>query len=156
MGTRLLTPALKLLLAILAAAAFAPTPARAGCAIAIEIKPNGSFGTYSENASDPKFGHHYITAAQAVSLLMDGLKKQDITDAQLIFQSDQTGYFSLAVGHAQDGTLLNNVGCAARPMDADKQALAALKARGVTDGEVVNRFFSYGDPAAGGPGGSPH
>jgi hypothetical protein len=91
-----------------------------------------------------------------VKYLMDGLKKQGVTDAKLVFQSDQTGYFSLAIGHAGDGTLVNNVGCAAHPHDADSQALAALKARGVTDGAVANRFFSYGEPTAGGPGGLPH
>ncbi len=120
------------------------------------VKPNGSVDSYSENASDAKFGHHYITVDQAVSLLKDTLKKQGITDAQLVFQSDQTGYFALAIGHADDGTIINHVGCAANPREADREAIADLKARGVTDGAVVNRFFSYGEPKAGGPGGTPH
>ena len=70
-----------------------------------------------------------------------GTHADHVRDAQLVFQSDQTGYFSLAIGHAEDGTLVNHVGCAAHPREADSQALAALKARGVTDGAVVNRFF---------------
>jgi hypothetical protein len=156
MGAEFYRSALKPLFVVLSAVVLAQLPAKAGCAVAIEVKPNGFVSTHSENASDPKWGHHYITSAQAVTFLMDGLKKQGVTDAQLVFQSDQTGYFSLAIGHAEDGTLVNHVGCAAHPREADSQALAALKARGVTDGAVVNRFFSYGEPQAGGPGGSPH
>jgi hypothetical protein len=49
---------LKAFLAILPTIIFAQLPANAGCAIAIEIKPNGFVSTHSENASDPKFGHH--------------------------------------------------------------------------------------------------
>ncbi len=79
-------------------------------------------------------------------MLLDDLKRQGIDNAQIVFKSDQTGYFSLAVGHDASGALLNNGACAASPREADRAALAALKARGVSDGAVVNRFHSYGEP----------
>jgi hypothetical protein len=119
---------------------------RAGCAVAIVVKPDGSFSTRSESSLTPKGGHNFIASVDAASVLLDDLKRQGIDNAQIVFKSDQTGYFSLAVGHDASGALLNNGACAASPREADRAALAALKARGVSDGAVVNRFHSYGEP----------
>ncbi|MCE0498142.1 MAG: hypothetical protein LV481_09380 [Methylacidiphilales bacterium] len=136
--------------ALLAALVLAPISAKAGCAVALEIEPNGSLFTHSESSLTPKGGHNYISAADAAAALMAGLKKQGITDAQLIFQSDQTGYFSVAVGHTSDGKVVNDVACAQDPRQSDSAALAALKAKGAIDGAVSGRFHSYGDSANGG------
>ena len=139
---------LAILVLVLASASWG----RAGCAIAIVVKDNGSFMTRSENSLTPKFGHNFISSVDAATALIDDLKRQGINNAQIVFKSDQTGYFSLAVGHDANGVLVNNVACAANSSRvADSEALAALKARGVTDGQVVNRFHSYGDPGAAAP-----
>jgi hypothetical protein len=119
---------------------------KAGCAVAIAVDSKGSVSTRSESSLTPKGGHNFISAEDAASVLLDDLKRHGVTNAQIVFKSDQTGYFSLAIGHDVNGTLLNNVACAANPRESDKEALAALKARGVSDGAVVNRFHSYGEP----------
>jgi hypothetical protein len=79
-----------------------------------------------------------------------------VTDARIIFQSDQTGYFSVAVGHSGDGKVIDYVACAQDPRQSDRTALAALKARGAVDGAVSGRFHSYGDPGNGGPDAVPN
>jgi hypothetical protein len=117
---------------------------RAGCAVALEIKPNGSLFTHSENSLTPPGGHNFISAADAATALMDGLKRQGVTGAQVIFQSDQTGYFSVAVGHTADGAVVSEVACAPNPRQSDRDALAGVKAKGAIDGAVSGRFHSYG------------
>ena len=135
-------PRLALLFTLLLTPAFA----RAGCAVALEIKPNGSTFTHSESSLTPKGGHNFISAADAATALMDDLKRQSVTNAQIIFQSDQTGYFSIAVGHTSDGKVVSYVACAQDPRQSDSLALAALKAKGAIDAAVSGRFHSYGDP----------
>ncbi|HEV3271037.1 MAG TPA: hypothetical protein VGZ93_02545 [Candidatus Methylacidiphilales bacterium] len=143
-------------LTILVALLLSSLSAKAGCAVAIEVKPNGSTFTHSESSLTPKGGHNYISAADAATVLMDDLKRQSVPNAQLIFQSDLTGYFSVAIGHTSDGTLVNNVARAQDPRQADKLALAALKQRGVSDGMIANRFHSYGDPSKDSSGNAPN
>ena len=133
--------------ALLIAVLLTPFPARAGCAVALEIKPNGSIFTHSESSLTPMGGHNYISAADAATALMDGLKLQGITSAQLIFQSDLTGYFSVAVGHTLDGKVVSYVARAQDPRQSDGAALAGVKAKGAIDGQVSGRFHSYGNPA---------
>jgi hypothetical protein len=134
-------------MAILVALWVSAFSAKAGCAVALEVKPNGSTFTHAENSLSPKGGHNYISAADAATALMDDLKRQGITDARLIFQSDLTGYFSVAIGHTGDGALVNYVARTQDPRQSDKLALAGLKERGVSDGMISTRFHSYGDPA---------
>jgi len=141
---------------LLAALWLIPFSAKAGCAVALEIKPDGSTFTHSENSLTPQGGHNFISAADAATALMDDLKRQGITDAQIIFQSDQTGYFSVAVGHTGDGKVVDSVACAQDPRQSDSAALAALKAKGAIDGAVSGRFHSYGDPAKDGSGTAPN
>jgi hypothetical protein len=136
-------------LAFLIALLLAPISARAGCAVALEIKPNGSIFTHSESSLTPKGGHNFISSTDAATALMDDLKRQSVTNAQVIFQSDQTGYFSVAVGHNSDGKVVSYVACAQDPRQSDSAALAALKAKGAIDGAVSGRFHSYGDSAKG-------
>ena len=143
-------------LAILVVLLLAPLTARAGCAVALEIKPNGSLFTHSESSLTPMGGHNYISAADAATALMDDLKRQSITNAQLIFQSDLTGYFSVAVGHTAEGKVVSDVARAQDPRQSDRDALAALKAKGAIDGSVSGRFHSYGDPARDSPGDAPN
>ena len=143
-------------LALLAALLLIPFPARAGCAVALEIKPNGSIFTHSESSLTPKGGHNFIAAADAATALMDDLKRQSVTNAQIVFQSDQTGYFSVAVGHTSDGKVVDYVACAQEPRQSDSAALAALKAKGVIDGAVSGRFHSYGNPANASSGTAPN
>ncbi len=131
-------------------------PAHAGCAVALEIRPNGSIFTHSESSLSPMGGHNYISAADAAAALMDGLKKQGVAEAQLIFQSDLTGYFSVAVGHTADGNVVSDVARATDPRESDMEALAALKAKGAIDGSVSGRFHSYGDPAKDSAGTTPN
>ena len=145
-------PRLAILFALLMSSLFA----KAGCAVAIEIKPNGGTFTHSESSLTPKGGHNYISAGDAATAMMDDLKRQGVTNAQLIFQSDLTGYFSVALGHSNDGTLVNYVARAQDPRQSDKLALAALKQRGVSDGFVSNRFHSYGDPSKDSSGNAPN
>ena len=135
--------------AFLFALMLVPLSARAGCAVALEVKPNGSLFTHSESSLTPKGGHNFISASDAATALMDDLKRQSITNAEIIFQSDQTGYFSVAVGHNSDGKVISYVACAQDPRQSDSAALAALKARGAIDAAVSGRFHSYGDPAKG-------
>jgi hypothetical protein len=123
-----------------------PLSAQAGCAVALEIRPDGGLFTHSESSLTPKGGHNFISAADAATALMDDLKRQGITNAQLIFQSDETGYFSVAVGHTVDGKVVSNVARAPDPRQSDAAALAGLKARGAIDAAVSGRFHSYGDP----------
>ena len=130
---------------LLVALLLTPSSAKAGCAVALEIKPNGSTFTHSESSLTPKGGHNFIPAADAATALMDDLKRQGVTNAQLIFQSDQTGYFSVAVGHTSDGKVINYVACTQDSRQSDSAALAALKAKGAIDGSVSGRFHSYGD-----------
>lgn len=134
-------------LALFVALLLAPTFARAGCAVALEIRPNGSLFTHSESSLTPMGGHNYISAADAATALMDGLRLQGVATAQLIFQSDLTGYFSVAVGHTADGKVVSEVARAKDPRQSDRDALAALKTKGAIDGSVSGRFHSYGDPA---------
>jgi hypothetical protein len=136
--------------AVLLAGLLIPLAARAGCAVALEIRPDGSLFTHSENSLTPKGGHNFISAADAATALMDDLKRQSITNAQLIFQSDQTGYFSVAVGHDSNGKVVSFVACAPDSRQSDSAALAELKKRGAIDGAVSGRFHSYGDPAGAG------
>jgi hypothetical protein len=143
-------------LSILVALWVSALAARTGCAVALEIKPNGSTFTHSESSLTPKGGHNYISAADAATALMDDLKRQGVADAQLIFQSDLTGYFSVAIGHVGDGTLVSYVARAQDPRQSDKLALAGLKERGVSDGTVTGRFHSYGDPARDSSGNAPN
>lgn len=143
-------------LALLVALLLSSLSAKAGCAVALEIKPNGSTFTHSESSLTPKGGHNFISAADAATALMDDLHRQSVTDAKIIFQSDLTGYFSIALGHASDGTLVNNVARAKDPRQADKMALMGLKQRGVSDGFVSGRFHSYGDPARDSSGNAPN
>jgi hypothetical protein len=143
-------------LALLVALWVSAFSAKAGCAVALEVKPNGSTFTHSESSLTPKGGHNYISAADAATALMDDLKRQGVTNAQLIFQSDLTGYFSVAIGHTSDGTLVNCVARAQDPRQSDKLALAGLKQRGVSDGAVSGRFHSYGDPARDSSGNAPN
>ena len=133
-------------LALLAALLLAPFTAKAGCAVALEIKPNGSIFTHSESSMTPKGGHNFISAADAATALMDDLKRQSVTNAQLVFQSDQTGYFSVAVGHTNDGKVVSYVACTQNPRQSDSAAVAGLKAKGAIDASVSGRFHSYGDP----------
>jgi len=126
-----------------------PISARAGCAVALEIKSNGSLFTHSESSLTPKGGHNFISAADAATALMDDLKRHGITNAQIIFQSDQTGYFSVAIGHDGAGKVVSYVACTQYPRQSDSAALTALKAKGAIDAAVSGRFHSYGDPAKG-------
>jgi hypothetical protein len=87
---------------------------------------------------------------------MDDLKRHGATNAQIIFQSDETGYFSVAVGHTTDGTVVSEVARALDPRESDRDALAAVKAKGAIDGAVSGRFHSYGDPAKDSPGTGPN
>jgi hypothetical protein len=143
-------------LAILAAFLLMSLSARAGCAVALEIKPNGAIFTHSESSLTPMGGHNYISAADAATALMDDLKRHGATNAQIIFQSDETGYFSVAVGHTTDGTVVSEVARALDPRESDRDALAAVKAKGAIDGAVSGRFHSYGDPAKDSPGTGPN
>ena len=143
-------------LALLVALLLAPLTARAGCAVALEIKPGGSIFTHSESSLSPMGGHNYISAADAATALMDDLKRQGITTAEIIFQSDETGYFSVAVGHTADGKVVNAVARAQDPRESDRDALAAVKAKGALDASVSGRFHSYGDPARDSPGAAPN
>jgi hypothetical protein len=143
-------------LTVLTALLLSSLASKAGCAVAIEIKPDGSTFTHSESSLTPQGGHNYISAADAATALMDDLKRQSVANAQLIFQSDLTGYFSVAIGHRSDGTLLNYVARAPEPRQADRLALMALQQQGVSDGTVVNRFHSYGDPARDSSGNAPN
>jgi len=136
-------------LVFLVALLLTPLSARAGCAVALEVKPNSSIFTHSESSLTPKGGHNFISAADAATALMDDLKRQSITNAEIIFQSDQTGYFSVAVGHTSDGKVVSDVACAQDPRQSDKAALAALKAKGAIDAAVSGRFHSYGDATQG-------
>ena len=138
-------PRLILLIAVL----LTPFPARAGCAVALEIKPNGSLFTHSESSLTPKGGHNFISATDAATALMDDLKRQGVTNAEIIFKSDETGYFSVAVGHTSYGKVINYVACAQDPRQSDRAALAGLKAKGAIDGGVSGRFHSYGDDSPG-------
>ncbi len=142
--------------AILVALLLSSISAKAGCAVAIEIRPNGSTYTHSESSLTPKGGHNYISGADAATALMDDLKRQSVPNAKLIFQSDLTGYFSVAIGHNGDGTLVSNVARAADPRQADTNALAALKQQGASDGMVAGRFHSYGDPSKDSSGNAPN
>jgi len=137
--------------ALLFAGLLVPWTARAGCAVALEVRPDGSLFTHSENSLTPKGGHNFISAADAATALMDDLKRQSITNAQLIFQSDQTGYFSVAVGHDANGKVISFVACAPDIRQSDRAALAELKEKGAIDGAVSGRFHSYGDTAGAGP-----
>jgi hypothetical protein len=134
-------------LALLVALLLAPLSANAGCAVALEIRADGSLFTHSESSLTPKGGHNFISAADAATALMDDLKRQSVANAQIIFQSDATGYFSVAVGHTGDGKVVSYVACAPDPRTSDSAALAGLKTKGVLDGAVSGRFHSYGDPA---------
>jgi len=134
-------------LALLVALVLIPFSARAGCAVALEIKPNGSLFTHSESSLTPKGGHNFIAAADAATALMDDIKRQGVTNAQIIFQSDETGYFSVAVGHTDDGKVVSFVACAKDPRKSDSAALVGIKAKGAIDGQVSGRFHSYGETA---------
>jgi hypothetical protein len=142
--------------ALFVALLLAPFSARAGCAVALEIKPNSSIFTHSESSLTPMGGHNYISSADAATALMDDLKRHSVTDAQLIFQSDLTGYFSVAVGHTSDGKVVSFVARAQDPRQSDRDALAGLKAKGAIDGSVSCRFHSYGDPAKDSSGSAPN
>ncbi len=135
-------------LALLAVLLLIPASVRAGCAVALEIRPDGSLFTHSENSLTPKGGHNFISAGDAATALMDDLKRQSVTNAQIIFQSDQTGYFSVAVGHTGDGKVVSFVASAQNPRESDTAALAGVKAKGAIDSAVSGRFHSYGDSAA--------
>ncbi len=74
----------------------------------------------------------------------------------LVPQSDRTGYFSVAVGHTADGNVVSDVARATDPRESDKEALAALRAKGAIDGSVSGRFHSYGDPAKDSAGAAPN
>jgi hypothetical protein len=133
-------------LAPLVALLLVPFQAQAGCAVALEVRPNGSIFTHSESSLTPKGGHNFISAADAATALMDDLKRQGVPGAQIIFQSDETGYFSVAVGHTGDGKVIDYVARAQDPRQSDNAALTALKAKGAIDAAVSGRFHSYGDP----------
>jgi hypothetical protein len=142
--------------ALFVALFLAPLTVRAGCAVALEIKPNGSISTHSESSLTPMGGHNYISAADAATALMDDLKRHSVIDAQIIFQSDLTGYFSVAVGHTADGQVVSAVARAQDPRQSDRDALAGVKTKGAIDGSVSGRFHSYGDPAQDSPGTGPN
>jgi hypothetical protein len=73
------------------------------------------------------------------------LHRQSVTNAQIIFKSDETGYFSVAVGHTGAGKVVDYVARAQDPRQSDKAALIGVKALGAIDAAVSGRFHSYGD-----------
>lgn len=133
---------------VLAAALLLAARADAGCAVALEVRPDNGLFTHSESSNTPKGGHNFISAADAATALMDDLHRQSVTNAQIIFKSDETGYFSVAVGHTGAGKVVSYVARAKDPRQSDKEALAGVKALGALDAAVSGRFHSYGDDAA--------
>jgi len=81
--------------------------------------------------------------ARAPALAM--ARRQGAHGAIIIHQSDQTGYFCLAIGFNQDGRYVAYVGSGDTAVNAKADALKGVKAYGaVSKPDVIHEYFSYG------------
>ena len=122
----------------------------AGDAIAIGYNYDGVWTAVTYNrSSTPKGGPHYHDAAQACQFAVRDLwsrASDDLVRAEIVGQSDRTGYVAIAQGKAIERNKdVTAVGRGKSQSEADNNALKLLTVReATTEPAIVYRYFSYG------------
>lgn len=123
----------------------------AGDAIAIGYNYDGVWTSVTYNrSSTPKGGAHYHDATQACAFAVRDLwarASDDLVRAEIVGQSDRTGYVAIAQGKAIERNKdVTAVGRGKSQNEADANALKLLNAReATTEPAIVYRYFSYGE-----------
>jgi hypothetical protein len=129
-------------------------PTFAGDAIAIGYNYDGVWTAVTYNrSSTPKGGAHYHDAFKACEFALRDLRaraSEDLVKAEIVGQSDRTGYVAVARGTAiSRDTAVTVVGRGKSQAEADSSALKVLSERDATTEEaIVYRYFSYGADSA--------
>lgn len=125
-------------------------PTFAGDAVAIGYNYDGVWSSVTYNrSSTPKGGPHYHDSAQARAFAVRDLWSRatnNLARAEIVGQSDQTGYVAVAQGKAITRSKdVTAVGRGRSQNEADNNALELLTAReAMTEAAIVYRYFSYG------------
>lgn len=125
-------------------------PTLAGDAVAIGYNYDGVWTAVTYNrSSTPKGGAHYHDALKACEFALRDLRaraSEDLVKAEIVGQSDRTGYVAVARGTAiSRDTAVTAVGRGKSQAEADGNALKVLSERDATTEEaIVYRYFSYG------------
>jgi hypothetical protein len=126
-------------------------PTFAGDAVAIGYNYDGVWTALTYNrSSTPKGSAHYHDALKACQFALRDLRaraSEDLVKAEIVGQSDRTGYVAVARGTAiSRDTAVTAVGRGKSQAEADNNALKMLSERDATTEEaIVYRYFSYGD-----------
>ena len=133
-----------LLSCFVAAAAFA------GDAVAIGYNYDGVWTAVTYNrSSTPKGGANYHDSKKACQFAVRDLwarASDDLVRAEIVGQSDHTGYVAIAQGKAVERNKdVTAVGRGKSQDEADANALKLLNGReATTEPAIVYRYFSYG------------
>jgi hypothetical protein len=126
-------------------------PTIAGDAVAIGYNYEGAWTAVTYNrSSTPKGGPNYHDSARACQFAVRDLwarASEYLARAEIIGQSDRTGYVAVAQGKAIDRNKdVTAVGRGKSQNEADANALKLLTGReATTEASIVYRYFSYGD-----------
>ena len=125
-------------------------PTFAGDAVAIGYNYEGAWTAVTYNrSSTPKGGPNYHDSARACQFAVRDLwarASEYLTRAEIIGQSDRTGYVAVAQGKAIERNKdVTAVGRGKSQNEADANALKLLTGReATTEASIVYRYFSYG------------
>ena len=125
-------------------------PTFAGDAVAIGYNYEGAWTAVTYNrSSTPKGGPNYHDSARACQFAVRDLwarASEYLARAEIIGQSDRTGYVAVAQGKAIERNKdVTAVGRGKSQNEADANALKLLNAReATTEPAIVYRYFSYG------------
>ncbi len=99
-------------------------------------------------SSSPKGGHDYKDAAEARKAALRDLRRRDrdnLAKAEVLADSDVTGYAAVARGKTGSGKDVTVVGHAKSQAAAEEKAVTDLNNAGATAKQkIVYRYFSYG------------
>jgi hypothetical protein len=129
---------------------------RAGDAVAIGYNSEGVWtAVIYYCSSTPKGGKDYKDSAQAREAALRDLRKRagdNLAKADVLADSDLTGFFAVARGKTESGKDVTVVSYGKAQAEADKKALADLERAGATAKQkIFYRYFSYGADSAAKP-----
>lgn len=131
-------------------------PVYAGDAVAIGYNSEGVWIMVTYYCSStPQGGKDYKDSTQAREAVLRDLRRRaghEMAKANVIAQSDVTGYAAVARGETQSGKDVTAVGRGKSPDEAERKALADLnRVVATAKQKIVYRYFSHGADSAAKP-----
>ena len=129
---------------MLLAAALISLEARSHGGDAVMWNAKGRFYV-AQYSSSPPHGKDYATGDETAEAVAKTMEKQGVTDAQLIWKSDRTGYFSVWNGLEASGNMVAAVGFGHTEGEAKVDGLAAIRKAGAkSQFFIAHRYTSHG------------